>query len=332
MPDVTARAPFTARGLYRLLVLLALAGVVLPIVTAALKVSAEDFHVWRRWREADPARAAFFAEHTVLDVEHSLPFLADLAWQRPHELPFLRVYATHGAFNGVLLIALFVFRRRLLGWFEVGASWFNAPTERRARLTTFAFATAIVACYLTESSLGFYFPGIGGWTYRDWSATLRPALEPDPAEERVPTDAERVFLESAIIAEHARYLPGPGFLSGRAFFLHYAGGEVLPGSYELTDMVFPHYYFGGKHVRVDDPATFGAVLRNSLAYRRRGGRFLLPLGLSYPNHAVYAPIDYSQYPDPATLERVTFWKLSLRIDADLSPHLVSALEHYSVDV
>lgn len=323
----------SSRTLFRLLVGSSVLGVVLPLVTFLLKPAAEDFHLWRNWRDAEPERAAFFRDNPVLDLEQTLPFLADLSWHSPRETQFLGVYGPHVVLNALVLVGLVLFRRRLLACLQPCSTWLSAPTDRRPRLLAFAFTAGVIFCYQTQSSLGFYFPGIGGWTYRDWRATLRPELEPDPAGGEAPSTEERAFLEQALAPENARYLPGPGYLTGKAMFLHYAGGEALPASYELIGMVFPHYYFGGKHQRVTDPETFGAMLRHSLAsWRRTGGRFLLPNSIAYPNHSVYSPIDYSGYPDPETLEEVSFWRLSLRIDDELQVELVTAVEDLRVGV
>lgn len=328
MNDVPESPPATdrGRGLYRLLLGLSAFGVVLPLVTLVLKASAADFELWTSWRDKNPALGELVADWPVLDLER-YPWLAEVSWHQPHQTAYLSVYLTHGALNAGVLVLLLLFRRRVKGWLAPAAAWFAGREHRYPRRVVFAFSVGVLFCYQAQTSLGFYFPGIGGWTYRDWGGSLRPELDPDLAEGRVPTAEERAFLEQAVIFENAKYVPGAGYLTGRAFFLHYADGSVLPGSYELTDMVFPHYYFGGKHVRVEDPATFAKVVRNALEYRRRGGRFLVPLAWSYPNHAVYQPIDYSDYPDPDTLERVSFWHLTVRVDEDGEAELVSALNH-----
>jgi hypothetical protein len=41
---------------------------------------------------------------------------------------------------------------------------------------------------------------------------------------------EGAFLEKAIRAENAVYLPSAGFLDGEAMFLHFQNGEVLPAN------------------------------------------------------------------------------------------------------
>ncbi len=331
------RGRISGRLLYRLLVAATVFGILLQGSTLVLKPAANDFRVWTNFRDAEPARAAFFAEHPQLDLARAAPFLTRIAWHAPHETPFLRVYARHAAFDAVVLVLLLVFRRRTVRALERFATWLREPRERRARRLVLAFSGVIVSCYLSLTSLGFFFPGIGGWTYSDWRGRLRAELDsagdPDPAGGRVPSAEERAFLERAVAFENARFLPRAGYLSGPGMFLHYSDGSVLPASYELTEMVFPRYYFGGKNERVNDPDTFGRVLRSSLSnWRRYGGRFLLPASLAYPNHAVYAPIDYSEYPDPATLERVTFWHLTLSVDAERRAELVTALQHLSVDV
>ena len=58
----------------------------------------------------------------------------------------------------------------------------------------------------------------------------------------------------------------------------------------------------------------------------------MPLALSYPNHAVYQPIDYATYPAPETLESVSFWRLTVEVTSDGDARLATALQHYAVDV
>lgn len=326
-----------ARALHRALVASTVLGIVLPCATMLLKPAAEDFALWSAWRDAEPSRAAFFREHPALDLQRSLPFLADLAWHSTRETVFLEVYRAHAVLNALVLVGILAFRRRLLACLEPCAAWLSEREHRRARLTALAFVAGAILCYQAQTSLGFYFPGIGGWTYEGWRPTLRAELateaRPDPAGGRAPTAEERAFLELAVDRDAARWLPGEGFLSGRAMFLHYAAGEVLPGSYELTGMVFPRYFFGGHYERVSDPRVFGEVLRRTLGtWRERGGRFLLPARFAYPNHAVYHPIDYAGYPDPAGLERVSFWTLTVRVDGERRVELATAREELSVDV
>jgi hypothetical protein len=132
------------------------------------------------------------------------------------------------------------------------------------------------------------------------------------------------FLYEAIVSDHARFLPEPGFIRGGAIFLHFRNGEVLPGNYELTEMVFPEYVFGREMDKISMRQSFFRIVKASLANRRTGRRFLLPESIAYPNHISYMKIDYRKYPPSQGLEKLSFWDLAISIDKDKQVKLVHA--------
>jgi len=94
--------------------------------------------------------------------------------------------------------------------------------------------------------------------------------------------------------------------------------------------VFPQFVFGRLYEEVSAPSVFWRLVKSSLAYRKENRRFLLPLSISYPNHAPYMRIDYRAYPPATTLEKVSFWKLTIYVDESRDIRVVRAREVYSV--
>jgi hypothetical protein len=139
------------------------------------------------------------------------------------------------------------------------------------------------------------------------------------------------FLETALVPEHATYLTQKGYLTGKAMFLHYRNGEVLPANYELTELVFPEYVFRERFQAISRPDVFFQIIKASLANRNANRRFLLPLSVAYPNHSVYMKIDYEKYPPAEYLERISFWELTVFVDDQRQVDIVRASKGFEID-
>jgi hypothetical protein len=325
----------TPRRLRAVLLGAVLAGALLPPLTVLLKLSAHDFELWSSLKVSNRLVARAIQAWPALDVSRSLPWLADVAWQSTNDRHLHEIYVRIGAWNAAFLAGLLLFRRRLLGLCERLCGWLHAPGETRARRIVFATGLLLFCAWVTRTPLGFWFPGIGGWTYEHLEPSRRDTPFPEalsgPEEEHAPTAEERAWLEPTLLPQNARWLPGPGYVGGTAMTLHYADGSVHPGSYELTGLVFPHYVFGTLYGRVDRPELFLRLVRHTLAYRRRGTRFLLPLAVGYPNHCAYEPLDYTGTPPPETLRRIVLWTYTLKVGADRSVEIVSVRRKAEVD-
>ena len=336
-----ARGLVTPGRLHALLLAATLLGIVLPLLPWLELQAAEGFPTWRNFARTRPAIERFVAEHPALDPARLAPAVRALPWEPPRHRASLRYYRSYAAANAVILAALLAARRPVRRGLTRACDWVHAPGHPRARRIVLAWCAGIVLAYLTKTPLGFWIPaGIGGWTYAGLEPQLRAAPPPDL---QPPPPHLREALERAVVPEHARFLPdtgdpgepgepgGPRWLEGPAMLLHFAGGEVLPASWDLTDLAKPAYVFGTEGGRVERPEVFAAVVRNALAWRRRGARFLVPGRLGYPNHRAYPWIDYRSSPPPEDLERITSWRVTLRIGADRSVELVGAVRTGEVD-
>jgi len=90
-----------------------------------------------------------------------------------------------------------------------------------------------------------------------------------------------------------------------------------------------------RHVTVgDDADAMAEVLREAVTRARivlvSGG--LGPTRDDLTTEIVARTFGRGIRRDPATLERVTFWNLTLRVDAERRAELATALQHLSVDV
>ncbi len=327
--SATAPKLVTPARLHALLLAATVLGIVLPLLPWLAAQAEADFPTWRNLRRDHPALERFVSEHPALDVARLAPLVRALPWEPPRHRASLPYYRSYAAANALILLALLAARRPLRRALAAACEWLHRPSQRRARRVVGAWCAGIVLCFLTKTPLGFWIPaGIGGWSY----AGLRPQLAPAPPPGlRAPPPELQAALERALVPENARHLPAPGYLAGPALLLHFAQGEVLPASFELTDLAKPAYVFGDEGGPVRRPQTFAAVVKNALRWRRSGGRFLLPGRLGYPNHRADPWIDYRSYPPPEELRRISFWRITVRIDEARRASVVGAEPTGEVD-
>jgi hypothetical protein len=326
----------SAARLRAIVLAVVLLGALLPPLTVLLKLAADDFRLWRSFQVSNELVRGWVAAWPALDISRSLPWLSELAWQSTNDRHLHEFYARIGAWNAGLFVLCVLFRRRLLALCARACAFLHGAGHARARRIVFGAGLLLFAAWVTRTPLGFWFPGIGGWTYEGTRTELRdtpfPAALEGPEAESPPTAEERAWLEPTLIAGRARFLPRAGYLGGTALTLHYADGSVLPGSYELTELVFPQYVFGTLYADVRRPELFARMVQRALAYRKKGARFLLPLAIGYPNHSAYHALDYAGYPPPETLERIVLWTYTLQVGADRSLSIVSVRRKVEVDV
>lgn len=315
----------TTRRLYGFFLLVSVVGFLLPLVTNYVKPADSPLHAWS-WHPRT-------ADHSGL-------------------------YERYLFFNLIALALEIVLRRRIESILSWSLRWLRRIDHRRPRALIFAFVCLVVVSCQTHLHVGFWFYGIPGWTYADWTAGIVPL---DPAAPPPAPDTsleERSFLALALQPEAAQHLPtAPALVQRRAMFLHFDGGGVLPANLELAGLVFPLYAFGpgrwpdesgsgraalptrelrgGDAVslaRVSNHDVLARAVQRGLRQRVAGRRFLLPETVAYPAHAFYEPIDYTGYPGAGDLRAISFWRLTVHVDRERRPRLVNAERHALVEV
>jgi hypothetical protein len=240
-------------------------------------------------------------------------------------------YIRYSVLNMFLLALLFVFHRPTKHLLANFVSWLYVDDHHFARRVVFFAVFMVIFTFQTRAHLGFWYSGISGWTYADYQSGLQMDPPITPIDEKNLELQALPFLEKAVATQNAIYLPHKGYLTGKAMFLHFQGGEVLPANYELTDFVFPQRIFGVLYERVHEPQLFFEIVRSSLKNRRQNRQFLLPSSISYPNHAPYMRITYETYPPAASLDKISFWTLTIFINEAREVQIVSATEELIID-
>ena len=310
----------TANRLFLFLTFTTFAGIVLPLATIGLKLSAGNFHLWEEILTNHPALNAMAVGYPLLDLRQ-WPILARLSWHHPSDGGVFRLYLRLAAFNALSLVLVLFGRRQLKKVLQQVVHWLHQPHEAYARRVIFVIAIGLVATYQTRSSLGFWWPGIGGWTYENWETSLVP--DDSLAQNTQPPPD---FLQHAVVQENAAYLPSGGILEGPAMMLHFADGKVLPGNYGLSGTVYPIYVFGKDYLEVKRASSFFRIVQTSLDMQRRGHAFLLPAAVALSSHLLHMKIDYSSYPPSDQLERISFWRVRARIDNNRRVTVVGAVQ------
>lgn len=286
-------------GLWMFAVGALVVGVVVPLVSIAIKTASSD------------------------------SFLARISWHSARtSLGGITYYWRYAIANSLLLIAVVVFRPRLLGLFERLIAWSEQPTERFARRTISLAVVGMAVCFVTKVQPGFWYHGIAGWDYSTLSSQLT-ATPPDDMVDAATLSADvRSALERSIVWDNARHVGGSGYLTNTALLLHFASGEIQPANWELLDMVFPNVAF--RLDRPEDREPFFEIVRHNLDARRDGRRHWLPRSWSYPNHTHYMAVDYRSCPPADSLSAISSWRITLRVD-DRAARLVGVRQECRID-
>jgi hypothetical protein len=243
-----------------------------------------------------------------------------------------RYYGGYTAFNVLALILLIRRRKWIEQKLSVCTDWLHEPSEVYARRVVFSTAVVIVLCYLTRAYIGFWFPGVAGWTEERTQSRMVETLPELPPEFSETTKQELADLNCTIIPDHARYLSQAGYIRGNAMLLHYTDGQRLPGNHELTNYVFPQYVFGTMYGAQRNSGVLAQSVKSTLEHRTRGRRFLLPQSIAYPNHSPYMPIDYRDYPPASELEQISLWQIVIFADPHGETKVVAAKREATVNV
>jgi len=296
------------KRLYRLLVGALVIGTILPAITIILKLSADDFNGWNEVSKNNELVIHLIDRFDFLNLSN-YKFLAEISWHEAGSRNILKYYIRYSIFNVSLLTLVLIFKRFIKNWIGLYISWLTAISKPAVyRIVVFATIFPVVI-FLTKMHLGYFFFGISGWDYRAYSSQMVPNVI---VTKKIPN--ELVFLNQAILYENAKYQINEGQITGSAMFLHYENGQVLPANYELLQLVFPRYVFGADYSEVKNIDLFADIVTNSLKLRGKNRNFLLPLSISYPNHAPYMKIDYTNHPKAEFLQLITLWELTLSIN------------------
>lgn len=250
----------------------------------------------------------------------------------PAHSPHQEYYTRWLIFNIAALLVLYHNRTNIQHVFRLAIEWLRQPQDHVARRVVFGCVVVMVLTYATRAHIGFWFPGILGWTFENKGSRI-VSSEPPLTELDTPLDDDlRAALAAATVPENARFLRQRGYLTGTAFLLHFKDGSILPANYELTDFVFPQYIFGGLHARVAHEEEFASVVQSRLRMRQAGRRFILPLDFAYPNHTPYMPIDYTDYPPAQELLRITLWRMVTFVSPVGEVRVVAAKRNANVHV
>jgi hypothetical protein len=304
-------------------------GTVFSLLMIVSKLAANDFYYLQEYRAALPLLHSVLTAVPPLDLQRSLPALADWSWHAPWDH---KAWIGYAPVNATVLVLIIVYRNRTIALLDRSVAWLYRGRPLRPRAMVFGCAACLLISYQTKTHLGFFLPGIGGWHYRDQGPTVQDRLpEPVTSDDREVL-AEHPFLDRALIRGHTRFLaPRRGYIAADAMFLHFRDGDVLPANEELTDMVFPRYVFGPSRDQISRPREYFEIVQAALARRRTGRRFLLPIAVSYPNHIPYMSIDYTTYPSASSLERISFWQLWVEVGPDQRLVIVKANRKLVID-
>ena len=319
--------------LYRLLLTSSTLGIVVPLATVVLKPAAHGFKGYHELVAEGGLLARLVERFPVLDLPKTAPWLDRLSWHRSIGIDRLHYYAHYAAFNVLALVVLLLARRHVMQLLERGAAWVARDDHRRERRIFFVAVVTVVLSFQLKAHLGFFYPGIAGWTYENRGSHLRHKQPRDHGRGKSFSIEEAPWLQGAVQDWNARWLGAErGWIEGPAFMLHYHGGQVLPASYELTGLVFPAYVFGSLHRVVRRRGSFVSIVRATLERRTAGKRFLLPTEISYFNHTPHEPVDYRSYPPASQLEAISLWTITVRLDGHGGAHVVRGMRHALVKV
>ena len=323
--------------LHRALIAGSVIGILLPFATIVGNLVADDFRLWHKALEESASLAVWVERHPAFDISRTLPFLETLSWHHngPTAIGFryrTTDYLGYAFCNVILLGLILFFRERLRSVFGSFLDWYYSAGYRRAKFMTLSMTGMIVLSFQMKLVLGFWFPGIHGWTHADRRSNVEAAI-PDFMDEAARGRAAATpFLDLALEPENARWILNSGYLTKNAMFLHYRGGEVHPANYSLTGTIFPQYPFGKAYELPPNPELFAEVLRASLERRRENRKFLIPFPWAYPDHMTYRHIDYVGSPPPEELERISYWLITIAVDEERNLDIVAAIEKGSIDV
>lgn len=310
------RRQWGGTALYTVFVASAFLGIVLPVHANLHLLYADDFRGWARVLAEVPFAERVLRVAPALDLRNvELDHFTTVRW-KSSRLGYLRYYTGYAAFNFLILCLLYLFRRRVRKWLDVAARWGAEPSCRYARVLVLTTVVVSGVSYQTKMYLGFWVPGISGWTYQGRLPAIRESISDSSLLQIEHWNGRSPeFLEAAVIGKNARAQRRSGYLTRTAMFLHYRGGQTLPANLGLLNLVFPQYVFGERLWPTEHERAFVEIIRASLDRLHNNRRFALPLSIAYPNHSVYMSVDYETYPRVGALDLISFWTLTIQIDS-----------------
>ena len=159
------------------------------------------------------------------------------------------------------------------------------------------FVLFFVTTYQSRTTWGFWFPGIRGWDYSEYSTSWR-------LEKNKTSEPESEFPKFLLISEPRKLkISHNSLINGKGIFLHFNNNSVLPTNMGITKLVFPHYVLDRNNGNFDNNIL--DIVRHNLEKEQNHKKaFLLPKTIAYPSHTLFQKIDYSRYPSFVHLEGV----------------------------
>jgi hypothetical protein len=124
-------------------------------------------------------------------------------------LPYVFVSDIKSAFLGMLTFLALTGKRKIFFHFASKAYIWFGQDKRLSVLSIF-----IIFCFVSKMFLGFWFPGISGWTYESYKAPLSGSLKDAQIKRTLqatvttnPKESRRVALESSIFMDRAKLVP-----------------------------------------------------------------------------------------------------------------------------
>lgn len=318
--------------LYLLLIAGAVVGIYASVATIILKSARHQFHIDQIVGYYNWAFEVWLLERMV-QVGKDFPELADYSWHNattPQNCGMY--YLRYFEFNCLFIVALLAFRRRVLRCLDDFVEWALQPDCKTARLSVLVSVIFVLVAFESKFLLGFWYPGIHGWTYHYYPSGVRQSLSPQ--EMRVANSfniAQYPFLVEAVNKKNLKYVKRAGFITGKGMFLHFKNGEILPGNMELTDIPFPQFIFHERGNQIDEADVLMKAVMLGLDNRRQNRRFLLPLQMSYSNHNPYTRISYLRYPSAAELQKISMWRIVLYVNGQGSAKIAYGWNYASIE-
>lgn len=314
-----------SKRIYLFLKLTIWTGIILPLLTCFLKLCADNFLVWKRVKSKIPQVENLTDNYPILDIER-YEFLSAISWHHPYGLHVFEYYIRYASFAFLLLLILRFYKKRIKKYLSKIDFWLSEQNYSGTRKFIVITCCALFFSYVVKIPIGFYWPGVSGWTYQSKTSGLIEKLPPEVNQlEVVPDFIVNSINIDAFIPDNFR-----GFLKGKSMFLHFSDGQTLPFNYGLTGYVFPRYQFGKELKEYQNQDVLFATVKHGLEKSQKNTPYLLPESISYPRHSVYMHIDYSKYPPPDELQSISFWDVWIRISNNKKIHPVSATQQLTL--
>ena len=311
-----AKPKYLAMGMYIFLQMCALVGIFIYGFTIIATVQYYDLVLTE----------GGIVQGVLRSVSTRFPNLGTVSWHTPEAIGNVGLYYLRSI---IFLIVVFVLQTILTPALWRGlvrlSRWCLSGEHRNQKLLIVGSVGFLILCFEMRIISGFFYPGISAWTYHNARFETLEQLPTEALANQPLSDADVATFRQALNQQNVKYLPMPGYYSLRVFFLSFADGQMLPGSFDLTEMPNPSYTYGPFR----DPQVFFDGVQLSVAQRNQNRRFLLPMRVTYPNHVPFYPIPVD-YPPAESLTAISFWELYMYVDGDQVIEIISAIHQETI--